>query len=140
MGFGESYIPPSLLLLDLYTSLLSQFESTPRIFGYAKDEEYKSSSASIAGSDVGLPHPGNLVILDDDLEETKAALKKRAWFSMAVKWLYFGRILFSPGHHLLRLNVGEEDRRPRTGEELRVLDLDGPAIGLSPPSVHTASY
>jgi hypothetical protein len=140
MGFDENYLPPSLLLLDLYTSLLSQFESTPRIFGYAKDEEYKSSAASIAGSDAGLPHPGNLVILDDVLEETKAVVKKRAWFSMAMKWLYFGRILFSPGHHLLRLNTGEKNGRPRTGEELRVLDLDGPAIGLSPTLVQTPIY
>jgi len=134
-GYDEcSYTPPSMLLLDMFSSLIEEFESTPRIFGYAKNEDYQPSNASFVGSSTHLPHPGDLVILDDELEESKAVLKKRAWFLMAVKWLYFGRILFSPGHHLLRLNGSEGDARPRTSsEELRVLDIDGPAIGKTNP-------
>ena len=136
-GYDEShYTPPSLLLLDVFTSLLSEFESTSKIFGYARDEEYHSScAASMVDSNPQHLHPGQLVGFGDEQGELKAALKKRVWFLMAVKWLYFGRILFSSGHHLLMM--GREDPGdggpPKTGDELRVLDLDGPAMGTVSP-------
>jgi hypothetical protein len=136
-GYDEShYTPPSLLLLDVFTSLLSEFESTSKIFGYARDEEYHSScAASMVDSNPQHLHPGQLVGFGDEQGELKAALKKRVWFLMAVKWLYFGRILFSSGHHLLMM--GREDPGdggpPKTGDELRVLDLDGPAMGIVSP-------
>lgn len=124
------YTPPSMMLLEIFEALLTDFGSTSQIFGYAKDHEYRPSCPpSISGSDVYKMHPGHLVVFDDELESIRAAMKKRVWFLMAIKWLYFGRVLFSPGHHLLQL-YAEDETRPRTGDELRVLDLDGPALGM----------
>ncbi|KAF8538463.1 hypothetical protein BDD12DRAFT_910803 [Trichophaea hybrida] len=128
-GYDEShYTPLSLLLLDVFTSLLSEFESTPKIFGFARDEEYQSScAASMVEQNF---HPGQLVGFGDEQVDLKDALKKRVWFLTAVKWLYFGRILFSPGHHLLMMGRDDpgDGGPPKTGDELRVLDLDGPAM------------
>ncbi|CCX31248.1 Similar to hypothetical protein [Tuber melanosporum Mel28]; acc. no. XP_002837879 [Pyronema omphalodes CBS 100304] len=133
-GYDElNYTPPSLLLLDVFASLIDEFESTPKIFSFARDEEYKSSCAASLVDGYGDPgsfHPGHLVGFGDESENLRTALRKRIWFLMAVKWLYFGRVLFSPGHHLLMMG-GEESldgAPPRTGDELRVLDLDGPAM------------
>ncbi|KAI5812825.1 hypothetical protein BZA77DRAFT_252575 [Pyronema omphalodes] len=110
-GYDElNYTPPSLLLLDVFASLIDEFESTPTIFSFARDEEYKSSCAAsfVDGyGDPGSYHPGHLVGFGDESESLRNALRKRIWFLMAVKWLYFGRVLFSPGHHLLMMG-GEE--------------------------------
>ncbi|KAI5786236.1 hypothetical protein FPQ18DRAFT_264042 [Pyronema domesticum] len=106
-GYDElNYTPPSLLLLDVFASLIDEFESTPKIFSFARDEEYKSSCAASLVDGYGDPgsfHPGHLVGFGDESENLRTALRKRIWFLMAVKWLYFGRVLFSPGHHLLMM-------------------------------------
>lgn len=68
---------------------------------------------------------------DDSFEEAefiheKQKLEAVAWFLSASKWLSFGRLLFSPGHHLLCM--GQSDAELLGLDDLRILDLDGPAL------------
>ena len=68
----------------------------------------------------------------DSLEEAdfiheKQKLESVVWFLSASKWLSFGRLLFSPGHHLLCM--GQTDAELLGLDDMRILDLDGPALG-----------
>lgn len=56
----------------------------------------------------------------------KQRLESVAWFLSASKWLSFGRLLFSPGHHLLCM--GQTDIQDIGIDDMRILDLDGPAL------------
>ncbi|KAI5806947.1 hypothetical protein EDC01DRAFT_608967 [Geopyxis carbonaria] len=121
-GYDDTHwTPPSMLLLDLFTSLINEFGSTPKLFKFAKSDEPQgrpSFSSSVVGwtesehstsSPRQMHHPGHEVVFDEELSEMKSILTDRVWFLMALKWLYFGRVLFSPGHHLLQL--GPNQRR-----------------------------
>ncbi|KAF8474078.1 hypothetical protein BDZ91DRAFT_347630 [Kalaharituber pfeilii] len=59
--------------------------------------------------------------------QEKQKLEPVVWFLCASKWLSFGRLLFSPGHHLLNLGQNETDLLGL--DDMRILDLDGPALG-----------
>lgn len=136
-GYDESYyVPPSTMLLELFVSLLNEFDSTPKLFDYARRAIPRHFDGSRESSILSSLHPGKPVVLDPELEDMKALVKDRVWFLLAVKWQYFGRVLFSPGHHLLQLGkAGYGTSRPSTAEELRVLDLDGPITGNFVPIV-----
>ena len=56
----------------------------------------------------------------------KQRLESVVWFLSASKWLSFGRLLFSPGHHLLCM--GQTDIQDIGIDDMRILDLDGPAL------------
>lgn len=66
-------------------------------------------------------------LIDEGAATLEAILEKRVWFLMAMKWLSFGRVLFSPGHHIIELSgdVGLGVRGP----EASILDLDGTITG-----------
>jgi hypothetical protein len=51
----------------------------------------------------------------DEIRSMKEELRSRVWKSAAHKWLGFGRLLFSPGHHLVNM---------ASGGGVRILDLD----------------
>lgn len=133
-GYDEShYTPPSMLLLDLFASLLDEFDSTSKLFDYARKDTPRHFSSSRASSVAeSVAHPGKLVILDEEVGRLKHIVKDRLWFLMTLKWQYFGRVLFSPGHHLLQLGKAGYGSRPSTAEELRILDLDGIMTGKYP--------
>ncbi|TGZ81141.1 hypothetical protein EX30DRAFT_395938 [Ascodesmis nigricans] len=122
------YTPPSMLLLDMFAAVLNGFDNTSKLFDYARKDaprHYQSSRASsITGESIH--HPGKLVVFDEEMQKLKHVVKDKLWFLMTLKWQYFGRVLFSPGHHLLHLGKVGYGSRPSTAEELRILDLDGP--------------
>ena len=62
-----------------------------------------------------------------DFIHEKQKLESVVWFLSASKWLSFGRLLFSPGHHLLCM--GQTDAELLGLDDMRILDLDGPALG-----------
>ncbi|KAL7276369.1 hypothetical protein RUND412_000636 [Rhizina undulata] len=106
--------PASTLLLDLFFSMLDEFSNTPKLFSFAKYDEIKGSCAN---SMIEKPE----AVMDEETILLRSILEKRAWFLMSLMWLSFGRLLFSPGHHLLNLGG--------VVEEMRILDLDGTAVG-----------
>lgn len=77
--------------------------------------------------EVGKAIGGESFLIDEGAVTLEAILEKRAWFLMAMKWLSFGRVLFSPGHHIIELSgdVGVGVGRP----EASILDLDGTVTG-----------
>ena len=127
---GGAYTPPSLMLLDIFRECMASFKTTPRLFRYARSEEMSCAGSSIGGwegSQRGGVHPGKPVLFDAALELLRGVVMRQVWFLMSLRWLYFGRVIFSPGHHLLQL--GRTGIGGSMGKELRVLDLDGPLTG-----------
>jgi len=62
-----------------------------------------------------------------DFIHEKQKLESVVWFLSASKWLSFGRLLFSPGHHLLCM--AQMDAELLGIDDMKILDLDGPALG-----------
>lgn len=131
----------STAVQDLFLSLLNSFSNNSILFSYPKcgrvqHDSYPSSFRSIPRStgideveeEIGkaIGGEGNFLI-DESTVILEATLKKRVWFLMAVKWLSFGRVLFSPGHYIIELSgdVGVGMRGP----EASILDLDGAVTG-----------
>lgn len=132
--------PTSTVLQDIFFSLLTDFSDTSLLFSYPKygrvrRDSFSSSFRSIARSirndeeaEIGKAIGGEeSFLIDESTAMLKAILEKRAWFFMAMKWLSFGRVLFSPGHHIIELNGDVETSGRRL--EVSILDLDGSVTG-----------
>lgn len=132
--------PLSTVLQDIFLSLLNDFSDTSVLFSYPKHgrirrNSYSSSFRSITRSvrideeeEIGKAIGGEeSFLIDESTTILKVILEKRTWFLMAMKWLSFGRVLFSPGHHIIELSSTVEisGKRP----EASILDLDGSATG-----------
>lgn len=125
---------------EVFLSLLNEFANTSILFSYPKygrnkHDSLSGSFCSVSCSTLNLHEEeiGKAIggedsfLIDEGAITLESILEKRAWFLMAMKWLSFGRVLFSPGHHIIGLSgdVGVGVRGPGAC----VLDLDGTATG-----------
>lgn len=145
----EQHSVLSTVLQEIFLSLLKDFSNTSVLFSYPKHgrirrDSFSSSFRSIPRSprineeEIGRAIGGEesfYIDVDESTELLKTVLEKRAWFLMAMKWLSFGRVLFSPGHHLIDLSGEVEIGMGRP--DASILDLDGAVTGQystsSPP-------
>lgn len=134
--------PLSTATQDVFLSLLNEFSNTSILFSYPKYGRAQHDSLPGSFRSVSCP-PGNgeyeeeeevggavgegSFLTDESAVILEAILEKRIWFLMAMKWLSFGRVLFSPGHYIIELSsdagVGIK------GPEASILDLDGAITG-----------
>lgn len=128
----------STVLRDMFLSLLQDFEDTSILFSYPKYGKikrvsYTSSLRSVVRSvkedeEWNVDGGEGSFFLDESAGILRAVLEKQVWFLMAMKWLSFGRVLFSPGHHLIELS-GDVGIAMGVSES-SILDLDGAVTGL----------
>lgn len=131
----------STVTQDLFLSLLDDFSNNSILFSYPKygrvqydssPNSFRSISRSTGideveeeiGKAIG---EGQSFLGDESTVALKVILEKRTWFLMAMKWLSFGRVLFSPGHYIIELS-GDAGIGTR-GPEATILDLDGAITG-----------
>lgn len=129
----EKRPPMSTVLRDMFLSLLQDFEDTSILFSYPKYGKikrvsYTSSLRSVVRSvkedeEWNVDGGEGSFFLDESAGILRAVLEKQVWFLMAMKWLSFGRVLFSPGHHLIELS-GDVGIAMGVSES-SILDLDG---------------
>lgn len=130
---------------DVFLSLLKDFANNSILFSYPKHGRVQQNSSSSSFSSVSHPTKisedeeiGKAIGGEEEEEEERLSagestailegiLEKRTWFLMAMKWLSFGRVLFSPGHYIIELSAdaGVGVR----GHEASILDLDGAITG-----------
>lgn len=131
----------STVTQDLFLSLLDDFSNNSVLFSYPKygrvqydspQNSFRSISRSTGidevDEEIGKAIGGGLSFLvDESIVTLKAILERRIWFLMAMKWLSFGRVLFSPGHYIIQLSgdVGIGAGEPGAA----ILDLDGAITG-----------
>lgn len=129
----EKRPPVSTELRDIFLSLLQEFEDTTILFSYpkygkVKRVSYTSSLRSVVRSvkeeeEWSVEGGEGSFFIEEGAGLLRSVLERQVWFLMAMKWLSFGRVLFSPGHHLIELS-GDVGIAMGVSES-SILDLDG---------------
>lgn len=149
---GQPQQPPvSTATQDVFSSLLNEFSNTSILFSYPKYG--RAQHDSLPGSFRSVPcslgneeeeEIGKVIgeggfLIDESAVILEAILEKRTWFLMAMKWLSFGRVLFSPGHYIIELSTSSNAGVGMKVPEASILDLDGAITGKC-SDIHTLHF
>lgn len=151
-GQPQQQPPVSTTTQDVFLSLLNEFSNTSILFSYPKygrsqhdslPGSFHSVSCSLGneeeeeiGKAIG---GGGSFLIDESTAILEAILEKRTWFLMAMKWLSFGRVLFSPGHYIIELSTSSDAVVGMKVPGASILDLDGAITGKC-SNIHTLHF
>lgn len=149
---GQPQQPPvSTATQDVFLSLLNEFSNTSILFSYPKygraqhdslPGSFRSVSCPLGNEEeeeIGKVIGEGSFLIDESTAILEAILEKRTWFLMAMKWLSFGRVLFSPGHYIIELSTSSDAVVGMKVPGASILDLDGAITGKC-SNIHTLHF